>query len=315
MNPKQRIWFILFIVLSLIGTLITFFFHRDAPPIAALEIPQSTKDFFKKLGDLGHVKFDWIDSLDLGKFGNGSDYSADFEKLEDENFIIYYRTGDKEKKRAEKTLLYANEAIPRLEDFFGKYYFAKDAKNRKLPIYLAKSQNDFSKISQNVGGSTVDWAAGVTFNMFSSDGDKLCMGIVLNSMVQDGADADLRKVVFHEMAHYNHFQNMDLLKKIDFMDWEVEGLASFFADDWNSKIPSHVKIEDYSLLKNPRNYIDSYWMGFHAFGLASGMGNLKNILTESYTKSLKEAIPKVTQTSFETFDSKWRSYCNHKKHQ
>jgi hypothetical protein len=316
MNTKKKSLFIGLIVVSLISTFITFIFNSDAPPVSDLKIPQSTIDFFKKIDDLGHTKFDWVDSLDIGDFDNDNDYDHNFKKLEDENFIVYYRPNNEEKVRAEKTLKYANQAIPELSDFFGKYYYAKDAKNRKLAIYLAVSEDDFAEISQEVGGSTVDWAAGLTFNSFSSDGETICNGIVLNSMVQDGEGTDLKKVVFHEMAHYNHFQCMDLIHKDVFMNWEVEGLASYFAKDWNKIIPTDVNLNDYSLLRDPENYIDSYWMGYHAFNVFEekyDKEGFHTMLTESFSKSLKVSIPDVSGTDFDLFQNTWRSHCNRLK--
>lgn len=309
MNPKKRLIFLVFIIFSLFGTFITFIFNRDAPPVSALEIPQSTKDFFKRISDLGHIKFDFVDSLDLGDFDNNGDYSEDFKKLEDDNFIVYYHDNNNELSRAQKTLEYANMAIPELASFFGKYYYAKDVNNRKLSIYLTVSQNDFNETAINIGGSSVDWAAGLTFNSYSSNGDKMCRGIILNSMVQDGESTDLKKVVFHEMAHYNHFQCIDLIQKNDFMDWEVEGLAGYFAQDWNKEIPTGIDFNAYSLQNDPSNYRDSYWMGYHAFGLATSIGRFKEILQQSYSSSLMKAIPENVGCTMAEYDNRWRSYC------
>ena len=309
MNDKKK-WILLGLVsFSFLSIILTFIINRDAPPVSALEIPKSTIDFFKKLGDIGHIKFDYVDSLDIGDFDNDNDYSGDFKKLEDDNFIIYFHENSKEQARAKKTLQYANMAIPELARFFGKYYYATDAKNRKLAIYLATSQDDFDEIATRVGGSTVEWAAGLTFNSFSSNGDKMCEGIVLNHMVQDGEPTDLKKVVFHEIAHYNHFQCMDLLRKSEYMNWEVEGIASYFAKDWNKQIPEDSKINSLSLTEDPDNYIDSYWMGYHAFGLAEELGCLKNTLKNSYSESLMRAIPKNAKCSMSEFDIKWRKHC------
>jgi hypothetical protein len=318
MKPKQRIIFIGFIALSIFGTILTFIFNRDAPPVAALEIPKSTKDFFKRISDLGHIKFDFVDSLDLGDFDNDGDYSEDFKKLEDENFIVYYHDNKNELTRAQKTLEYANMAIPELASFFGKYYYAKDANNRKLAIYLAVSQDDFNATANNIGGSSVDWAAGLTFNSYSSNGDKKCKGIILNSMVQDGESADLKKVVFHEMAHYNHFQCMDLIHKNGYMNWEVEGLASYFAKDWNKQIPSEININDYNLKIDPSNYADSYWMGYHVFDVFEekyANSGFKNMLIKSFSKSLEISIPEASNESFDAFQNDWRNHCDRLKGQ
>lgn len=307
---NRKKWLLLGLVsFSFLSIVLTYIFNRDAPPLAALEIPKSTIDFFKKLGNIGHIKFDFVDSLDFGDFDNDNDYSGDFKKLEDDNFIVYFHENSKEQARAEKTLQYANMAIPELVRFFGKYYYATDAKNRKLSIYLATSKADFDETAKSVGGSTVEWAAGLTFNSFSLIGDKICKGIVLNHMVQDGDPTDLKKVIFHEIAHYNHFQCMDLMRKSEYMNWEVEGIASYFAKDWNKQIPEGSNINSLSLTEDPNNYIDSYWMGYHAFGLAEELGCMKGILENSYSESLLRAIPKNANCTMSEYDGKWRDYC------
>ena len=307
---NRKKWLLLGLVsFSFLSIVLTYIFNRDAPPVAALEIPKSTIDFFKKLGNIGHIKFDFVDSLDFGDFDNDNDYSGDFKKLEDDNFIVYFHENSKEQARAEKTLQYANMAIPELVRFFGKYYYATDAKNRKLSIYLATSKADFDETAKSVGGSTVEWAAGLTFNSFSLIGDKICKGIVLNHMVQDGDPTDLKKVIFHEIAHYNHFQCMDLMRKSEYMNWEVEGIASYFARDWNKQIPEGSNINSLSLTEDPNNYIDSYWMGYHAFGLAEELGCMKGILENSYSESLLRAIPKNANCTMSEYDGKWRDYC------
>lgn len=309
MDDKKKLIALSLVLFSLLSIIFTFLFNQNAPPVSDFEIPQSTKDFFKRIGDLGHIKFDYVDSLDSGDFDNNSDYSEDFKKLEDENFIVYFHDKGNELMRAQKTLQYANNAIPELSRFFGKYYYARDTKNRKLPIYLALSQEDFDNTSIKVGGSSVGWAAGLTFNSFSSNGDKVCDGIVLNSMVQDGEGTDLKKVVFHEMAHFNHFQCFDLANKIEYMNWEMEGVASYFAKDWNKVIPRGTQLSQYSLMRDPTNYVDSYWMGYHAFDLANEMGRLSEILKNSYTKSLMIAIPNNAGCNMTEYDNKWRKHC------
>lgn len=303
---------------SLLSIIFTFIFNQDAPPVSEFKIPQSTIDFFKKIGDLGHIKIKLVDSLDVDDYDNEKDYADDFKKLEDENFIIFYRDVGKELERAQKTLEYANEAINPLANFFGKYYFAKEVKNRKLSIYLTVNQADFNKVAVNIGGTTVEWAAGLTFNSYSTDGETICNGILLNSMVQDGENTDLRTVVFHEMAHYNHFQCMDLTKEKKYMDWEVEGIASYFAKDWNKSIPDDKNISNYSIMESPKNYLDSYWIGYHVFSTFEDNYNSNNfhkLIKESYTKSIIDAIPSVSGVSVDSFEKIWRSHCNRQKGQ
>ena len=79
-------------------------------------------------------------------------------------------------------------------------------------------------------------------------------------------------------------------------------------------IKERTQLSQYSLMKDPSNYADSYWMGYHAFGLADKMGSLSQILEASYTKSLMEAIPSNLVFTMSEYDDKWRKHCNHMLH-
>ena len=94
MNNKSKIWIIGIIAFSFITTLLTFVFNKDAPPVSEFKIPATTLDFFKKLSDLSHIKIKLVDSLKLDDYDNNKDYGSnesDFKKIEDANFIVYYR--------------------------------------------------------------------------------------------------------------------------------------------------------------------------------------------------------------------------------
>jgi len=111
---------------------------------------------------------------------------------------------------------------------------------------------------------------------------------------------------------------MDLIHKNGYMNWEVEGLASYFAKDWNKQIPSAINTNDYNLKTDPSNYADSYWMGYHVFAVFEekyAHSGFKNMLTSSFSKSLEIVIPEASNESFGTFQNDWRKHCDRLKGQ
>ena len=66
------------------------------------------------------------------------------------------------------------------------------------------------------------------------------------------------------------------------------------------------------------NYKDSYWIGYHvfsAFEVNYNSNNFHELIKESYTKSIIDAIPLVSGYNIESFDKIWRLHCNRQKGQ
>jgi len=281
----------------------------------------STKDFFRKVGDSSDYRIKWVDKIEDEEYDNQTDFRTDLISLENENFVVYYPNNEIENERARKTLEYANLAVPELIKFFGSYGFSKETKGRKVPIYLAGSQSDYNRLFLEIVGCEsppIAESAGLCSTSISSDGSMKCNGIFINyqcrstselSLPKDINPIDLKVVLFHELAHYNHHFCIDFTRKDKYFNWEGEGVAVFFAKDWGSSIPSDAKPELISLLSDTGDYRDSYWVGYHALLLLNNKGVLDKVLKLSYTSDITDCIESVTQEGIDLFITEWQNHC------
>ena len=145
-----------------------------------------------------------------------------------------------------------------------------------------------------------------------------CNGIFINyqcrstselGLPKDINPIDLKVVLFHELAHYNHHFCIDFTRKDKYFNWEGEGVAVFFAKDWGSSIPSDAKPELISLLSDTGDYRDSYWVGYHALLLLNNKGVLDKVLKLSYTSDITDCIESVTQEGIDLFITEWQNHC------
>jgi len=281
----------------------------------------ATKDFFRKVGDSSDYRIKWVDKIEDEEYDNQTDYRTDLISIENENFVVYYANNEIENERARKTLEYANLAVPELIKFFGSYGFSKETKGRKVPIYLAGSQSDYNRLFlEIVGGESppIAESAGLCSTSLSSDGSMKCNGIFINYQCRSTSELsspkdinliDLKVVLFHELAHYNHHFCIDFTRKDKYFNWEGEGVAVFFAKDWGSSIPSDAKPEFISLLSDTGDYRDSYWIGYHALLLLNSKGVLDKVLKLSYTSDITDCIESVTQEGINSFIEEWQNHC------
>jgi hypothetical protein len=282
---------------------------------------ESTKDFFRKLGDSSDFRIRWVEEIGDDDYSNENDYSNELININDDNFIVYYLDNEVESKRASQTLEYANQAIPELINFFGKYGYAKDANRRKVPVYLASSAEHYQELIKEMCSDSappIQNSVGLCLTTISSDGSKKCEAILINyqvratddvSMEEDVNITDLKTVLFHEMAHYNHYFCMDLTRKSKYFNWELEGVAVYFAQDWNRKIPTDAQLKNINLVHDATDYKNSYWMGYHAFYLLNQKNLLEKILKLSYDAEIIQCIEEITSEPIDIFVDAWRSHC------
>lgn len=297
-------------------TIYTFTKDEGTPPITEAEIPESTKQFFRQLGELGHIQIEWVKKIKEKEYDNDNDEgqkSGDFRYIEDGNFVVYFRDNSLEKIRAERTLKQANNAIRPLAELFGKYFYPAIVKGRKLPIYLATDSKDYTKILSEMGGQGAVPSVGITYMKYSSDGDNLCSGIVLNGEIEDESyGSDYPEIVLrHEMAHYVHLTSIDYYKKNGYLGWECEGIAGYFANEERS-IPPPSSINKIHLDKDCENYHDNYWVGLKVFEYIesqNGKDKVKEFLQKSYYESAVKVIPVISNQPFQKFEEGWKIYC------
>lgn len=203
---------------------------KDQKPLRYADVPQETIDWINSLGEGLDDIFSTFNPIPRPTpWDNGGDIGKDPEsglaKLEDDYFIIYFPESLTEK--AKLTLHFANEAIPRMEDIIGKYYYPSDMNGRKVPIYLAVAQKDFDRLLNKFGCSgdytNVD---GITIYEISPSGLFL-QAIVLKGSSVFRNDTYHREVQWHEMTHYCFAASLDYNHRINLPMWCTEGIAEY----------------------------------------------------------------------------------------
>lgn len=203
---------------------------KDQKPLRYADVPQETIDWINSLGEgLDDILSTFNPIPRPTPWDNGGDVGQDPESglltLEDEYFIIYFP--ESLRKNATRTLQLAHEAIPRMEEIIGKYYYPADMNGRKVPIYLAKAQKEFDALMENFGGKG-DYTnvAGITIYEVSPSGLFLHAIILKGSYVFQSED-NHREVQWHEMTHYCFAASLDYNQSINLPMWCTEGIAEY----------------------------------------------------------------------------------------
>ena len=132
----------------------TVILNGDHHPLTNADIPQSTIDWFNGLieggSDIGGIL--GPDDRDPSEWSRYEDIDS-MHRLEDELFVVYYSTKDSvvERNKALVSQRYAHEAVPIGELFMKNYPYPDSLNGRKLPIYLAKTVDDFRSICTDCG--------------------------------------------------------------------------------------------------------------------------------------------------------------------
>lgn len=290
-------------------------------PVKNAEVPQETKDFLADIfGKFGfNIKF--VDLIDDKSWSNDHDFGKDsisgLIKTEDENFVIYFdTTNPSERERAGFALRFANENIKPLADLFGKYFYPTDVKGRKLPIYIANTDEKFNRVYSELSGvaSNTQWMAGVCISTISSTGEVLTNGIILKDYGPSSEKERFRLNLKHEMAHYTHLNNVKWLSTHPKV-WEMEGFAMYFENDkdYFNRVDKNISasINQISLSGDVKNYLDSYWVGYSVMlCLSDKYSNEKTreYIRSSYELPTNKNFEKSIQMSVVAFEPKWKQY-------
>jgi len=290
-------------------------------PLKEARVPQQTKEFLENIfGKFGfNVKF--VDHIDDKNWSNNHDYGLDsisgLIKTEDKNFVVYYDTSSSsEKERAGFILRFANENIQPLTDLFGKYFYPADVKGRKLPIYLANSEESFNRVYTKLSGvsSETQWMAGVCITTISSLGDILTNGIIIKDFGPSGEKEQCRLHLKHEMAHYTHLNNVNWLSTHP-MAWESEGFAMYFENDKDYFQRQNLKVsgvlKNINLAEDVKNYLDSYWVGYSVMLCLSekySQDEAKAYIRSNYQLPASKNFEKNIRLTIRAFESKWKQY-------
>lgn len=203
---------------------------KDQKPLRYADVPQETIDWINSLGDGLDDIFSTFNPIPRPTpWDNGGDVGKDPESglitFEDEYFIIYYPKPLEDK--AKQTLQLAHQAIPRMEDIIGRYYYPADMNGRKVPIYLAEAQKDFDGLMTKFGCSgDFSHVDGITIYEVSPSGLFLD-AIVLKGSSVFKSDEYHKEVQWHEMTHYCFAASLDYNQRINIPMWCTEGIAEY----------------------------------------------------------------------------------------
>lgn len=294
-------------------------------PLTNADIPKETIDWFKSLvdggSDIGGIL--GPDERDPADWSRYEDIDS-MLRLEDEYFVIYYSAKDSmlERKKAVISQRYAHEAIPIGERFMKNYPYPSQMNGRKLPIYLAKTVDDFRNICQQIGhGDPGTWSIGLYCFQYSISG-VYTDGIIIspeawsvsdNQLEADSDDKELKKTLWHEMNHFMYFSNWDYSQTSKPSLWFTEGLAEYFSENYDRLIyvANH---KSFNLTNDFMDGSSEYWVGMTAFLCLErlyGKSVVYNVVSNSYKNSINEAVQMSIQNeSLNTWNTNWHSFMN-----
>lgn len=291
---------------------------KDQKPLRYADVPQETIDWINSLGEGINDIFSSFDPIPRPTpWGNDNDPGRDdesgMEMVEDEYFIVYYPQSLAEK--AEQTLKLAHEAIPRMEDIIGKYYYPADMNGRKVPIYLTEGQKDFNALMKQFGlqkdFSNVD---GITIYSVSPSGLFL-KGIALKGNSVFRSDEYHREVQWHEMTHYCFAASLDYNQSINLPMWCTEGIAEYTGI--KGKRPSFNASQIDKMRKECRlsdpyfPYVFEVYAGGHSIYCHMedryGVKGVKSFLQTLYHKGIPTSLQENFMTTLQAFETDWKA--------
>lgn len=298
-------------------------------PLTNADIPQETIDWFKSLidgkSDIGGIL--GPDNRDPSDWSKYEDIDS-MLRIEDEYFIIYYSQKDSvvEKNKALICQRYAHEAVPIGDLFMKRYPYPSLMNGRKLPIYLAKTVDDFRSISNQLGhGDPGTWAIGLYCFQFGIS-EVYTDGIIISPEAWSTSDFfidattkddELKKTLWHEMNHFMYFTNWDFGQTSKPSLWFTEGLAEYFAENYDRLI----------VIGNHKNYEltdeiedgSEYWVGMSAIMCLEkmhGKGIVSDIVGNSYKNPVDKAVQmRIPNGNLESWNTRWHSYMEGKEYQ
>lgn len=291
---------------------------KDQKPLRYAEVPQETVDWINSLTAGLDDIFSTFDPIPRPTpWGNGGDVGKDpesgLEMLEDEYFIIYYPESLAE--RANLTLQYAHDAIPRMEDIIGKYYYPEDMNGRKVPIYLTIGNEDYSALYKKIsGGSDAGNSDGVTIYEVSPSGLFL-KGIILKGSSVFSSDRYHHEVQWHEMTHYCFAASLDYSQRINLPMWCTEGIAEYTGITGRRPRFSSQEIEmirkDCDLSAPHFPYVFEVYSGGHCIFCYMEdeykVSGVKAFLQTLYVSGIPASMEKNFKTTVKKFETDWKA--------
>ena len=311
---------LLVFILSALALIKVYDKGKDQKPLRYADIPPETIDWINSLGNgLNDIlsSFNpeprpapWNNDGDLGK-----DPESGLTTLEDDYFIFYFpESMTREAKTCQK---YAHQAILRMEDIVGKYYYPDDMNGRKVPIYLTTDQQSFVELMGKIfhgGRDNYDNVGAITIQEISPSGYFL-KAIVMNGNSAFRDNSVTKHYLWHEMTHYCHFASIDYNYAISLPMWYYEGLAEYASQPGQRP---YFAAGDIETMRNDCNFQDAYfpyvfenYQGGHS--IYSFMekeykeSGLKAFLKTSYTQGIQASIQKHFSKTITEFESDWKA--------
>lgn len=298
-------------------------------PLTNADIPQETIDWFRNLinsgSDIGGIL--GPDDRDPSEWSRYEDIDS-MLRIEDELFVIYYSTKDSvvEKSKAKVTQRYAHEAIPEGERLMKNYPYPSQMNGRKLPIYLAKTVDDYRNICKQLNhGDPGTWSIGLYCFQYGVSG-VYTDGILIspkawtisdNQVDDDSKDDDLKKTLWHEMNHFMFFTNWDYTKATKPSLWFTEGLAEYFAENYERLI----SVGDHNKFQLTNDFMDGnseYWVGMSAIMCLEkmhGKSVVSDIVYNSYKNSIDKAVEmRNPSENLKSWNTRWHSYMKNREY-
>ncbi len=312
------------VIVAVIGYAIISIVLKQQNPLINADIPQETIDWFK-----GHS----IDSTDFGGIydtipKDSSDWAQydDIDGmlcLEDEYFIFFYSAKDSvvERNKALVCQRYAHQAIPRGELFMKNYPYPNQLNGRKLPIYLANTDDDFRNICIQLGhGDPGLWAIGLY--CFAFGGEKVYTdGIIISprawivdekDLTPQTDDDELKQTLWHEMNHFMYFSNWDFTQTDQPRLWFTEGLAEYFSENYDRlyEVGNHNSLSLTDDFRGGGN--TEYWAGLSAYLCLEklyGKAAVYNVVQTSYKNSIDNSLGmKIPGETLVEWNKQWHIF-------
>lgn len=309
---------LLVFVLSAFALVMIYDKGKDQKALRFADVPQETIDWINSFGDgIGDIlsSFDplprptpWDNEGDVGQ-----DPETGLKTLEDDYFIFYFP------ESLSSTAFYcqklAHQAIPRLEDIIGKYYYPDDMNGRKVPIYLTPDQKSFEELMGKFISYSRDYksTAGITIQEISPSGYYL-KAIALNGNFAFSSKAYTKNVLWHEMTHYCHFASVDYNQQVDLPMWCYEGIAEYTSLPGEKPTFAQNEID---MMRKDCNFTDSYfpyvfenYQGgrsiFCYMDMTYSVSGVKSFLKSSYTRDVSSAIQENFSKTIQEFERDWK---------
>ncbi len=310
---------LLVFVLSAFALVMIYDKGKDQKALRYADVPQETIDW---INSFGHGLDDILSSFNpiprptpWNNEGDvGQDPDTGMKTLEDDYFIFYFP--ESLTKQAYLCQKLAHQAIPRLEDIIGKYYYPDDMNGRKVPIYLTTNLKEFENLMAKLGSTSKNFenTAGITIHEISPSGFYL-KGIALNGKFAFSSKAYTKNVLWHEMTHYCFFASVDYNQQVNLPMWSYEGIAEYTSLPGEKPSFSEEEIE---MMRKDCNLTDSYFP--YVFENYDGgqsifcymdncysVSGVKNFLRNTYTSGIPSAMQSNFSKSIQEFERDWKS--------